>query len=131
MSDKFKNKYRIKSARLQNWDYGWNAAYFVTICTKNRESFFGEIVNGEMQLSPIGEIANLLWYEIKNTLSSIVGGYKSAVSKYAHRLEFEWQSLFHDHIIRNEISFYNISEYIKNNPKNWGKDKFTSKNHKK
>lgn len=63
MSDKFKNKYRIKSSRLQNWDYGWNAACFVTICTKNRGLFFGEIVNREMQLFPIGVIPNLLWYE--------------------------------------------------------------------
>lgn len=36
MRNKFNNKYRIASTRLQNWDYGWNAAYFVTVCTKNR-----------------------------------------------------------------------------------------------
>jgi len=44
MPDKFKNKYRIPSARLQNWDYGWNAAYFITICTKNRKHYFGNVV---------------------------------------------------------------------------------------
>jgi hypothetical protein len=51
--DKFKNKYRIPSARLQSWDYGANGAYFITICTQNREHFFGEIVdtsNVETQL---------------------------------------------------------------------------------
>ncbi|MEZ4890791.1 MAG: hypothetical protein R2779_09675 [Crocinitomicaceae bacterium] len=37
--DKFKNKYRIPSARLQNWDYGSNGAYFITICTQNGEHF--------------------------------------------------------------------------------------------
>ena len=26
---KFQNKYRIPSARLQNWDYGANGAYFI------------------------------------------------------------------------------------------------------
>jgi len=41
MPDKFKNKYRIKSARLQSWDYANNAAYFITICTKYREHYFG------------------------------------------------------------------------------------------
>jgi len=46
--DKFKNKYRISSARLQSWDYGANGAYFITICTKNREHFFGKIVNNEL-----------------------------------------------------------------------------------
>jgi len=35
MSDKFQNRYRIPSARLQNWDYGSNAAYFITICTQH------------------------------------------------------------------------------------------------
>ena len=62
--DKFRNKYRTSSARLQNWNYGWNAAYFVTICTANRELFFGDIVNGEMKLSEIGAKANEYWLEI-------------------------------------------------------------------
>ncbi|MBN2610203.1 MAG: hypothetical protein JXB00_01460 [Bacteroidales bacterium] len=66
MSDKFQNEYRIPSARLQNWNYGWNASCFVTICNKDREHFFGEIQNGTMQYSPAGIIANVLWYEIKN-----------------------------------------------------------------
>ena len=54
MPDKYHNKYRIPSARLQSWDYGSNAAYFITICTKNREHYFGEIVGDTMGLSTIG-----------------------------------------------------------------------------
>ncbi|MDE5424139.1 hypothetical protein L3073_18145 [Ancylomarina sp. DW003] len=64
MAEKFQNKYRISSARLQNWDYGNNAAYFVTICTQNREHYFGDITNGIMQLSEIGDMANKYWLEI-------------------------------------------------------------------
>ena len=210
MSDKFKNKYRIPSSRLQSWDYGWNAAYFITICTDNREYYFGEINGGKMELSSIGILADVFWHEInnhaknielgefivmpnhihgiliinkpyhdddenndiggngvdvdvdvvetrhalslrqsqshpnqqpsqqktigqkrfqnqgKNTISSIIGSYKSAVTKHAHRLEFDfaWQSRFHDHIIRDEKSFNMINEYILNNPVNWMKDKF-------
>jgi hypothetical protein len=45
MSDKFQNKYRILSARAEWWNYGWNAAYFITICTAHREHYFGEIIN--------------------------------------------------------------------------------------
>ena len=71
MTDKYNNKYRIPSTRLQNWDYGWAAAYFVTICTKNRECYFGDIINGEMQYSPLGAIADVLWYEIKNHTKNI------------------------------------------------------------
>ena len=41
--DKFKDKFRIPSARLINWDYGSYGLYFVTICTLNRACYFGDI----------------------------------------------------------------------------------------
>lgn len=63
---RFKNKYRIESIRAQWWDYGSNAAYFITICTKNQEHYFGKIVDGEQFLSPLGEMAEVCWYEIPN-----------------------------------------------------------------
>ena len=66
MLDKFQNKYRISSARLQHWDYGSDALYFVTICTQNREHYFGEIADGKMQLSETGKMANRFWFEIPN-----------------------------------------------------------------
>ncbi|NTD99997.1 transposase [Agrobacterium tumefaciens] len=187
MNEKYQNKYRISSARLQNWDYANEGAYFITICTKDRLHHFGKIVNGKIILSNIGVIANLMWHEIKNhainielgdfivmpnhvhgililnniadldpgqavqtghalslaptskslgqqrfqnqgknTVSSIIGSYKSAVTKHCNRLgfKFAWQPLFYDHIIRDERSFQNISNYIINNPMNWEKDKF-------
>jgi putative transposase len=64
----------------------------------------------------------------KNTVSSIIGSYKSAVTKNCNRLglPFAWQTRFHDHIIRNDESFHRISTYIKNNPTNWKDDKLFS-----
>jgi len=176
---KFHNKYRIPSARAQWWDYGNDSAYFITICTKDRECCFGDVVDGKMQFSHIGLLADVFWYEIKNhaknitldefqvmpnhihgilvlngnkretdnetntidppspgskrfqhqgsnTISSIIGSYKSAVTKHAHRLgyEFEWQERFHDIIIRDEESYIRIVNYIKNNPARWEEDKF-------
>lgn len=64
MTIKYKNKYRIPSARLQSWDYGNNGAYFITICTQHREHYFGEIVGNEMQLNEIGNLAQQYWAEI-------------------------------------------------------------------
>ena len=61
MPDKYQNKYRIPSARLQTWDYGSIASYFVTVCTKNREHFFGEIIWNEMRQSEIGKIVEQEW----------------------------------------------------------------------
>ena len=62
----------------------------------------------------------------KNTISSIVGSYKSAVTKYCNRLglQLAWQSRFHDHIIQNDESYQRISEYIISNPLNWSEDQF-------
>ncbi|MBX9252588.1 transposase [Desmonostoc muscorum CCALA 125] len=67
---KYKGKYRIDSTRLPAWSYASNAGYFVTICTDGKKCFFGEVVQGEMQRSPIGEIAHKLWYEIPNHFSN-------------------------------------------------------------
>ena len=52
--DKFLDKYRIDSARAWWHDYD-GGAYFITICTKDREHFFGEIEDGNIILSEIGE----------------------------------------------------------------------------
>ena len=59
--EKYQNKYRIPSARLQNWNYGAVGSYFITICTKNREHFFGEISQNEMILNDIGKKVEEEW----------------------------------------------------------------------
>lgn len=64
LKSKFRNKYRIKSTRLKHYDYSTDGAYYVTICTLNRINYFGNIINSEMQLSKIGEMAKFYWEEI-------------------------------------------------------------------
>ncbi len=61
MSDKFQDMYRIPSARADWWNYGWNAAYFVTICTQNKECYLGDAIDGKIKLSDIGKIAEQEW----------------------------------------------------------------------
>jgi putative transposase len=210
MVDKYQNKYRIPSARLSAWDYSSNAAYFLTVCTAKRQHYFGEIINGQMQLSDIGQQAHECWLDIpkhfqfvsldafivmpnhthgiiiidkpgnglvvgnmavvetrhalslqnnskrsteqkqqpqsnsrqqlqqtnqphprfrkpgKNTISSMIGSFKSSVTKYCNenKLPFGWQTRFHDHIIRDSDEFHRIKNYIINNPINWVEDKF-------
>ncbi len=63
---KFNNKYRIDSTRLKNYDYSQRNAYFITMVTDQRTHFFGEIINNEMVLSNIGNIAYTEW---QNTLN--------------------------------------------------------------
>lgn len=64
MSEKFLNKYRIPSARLQTWDYGNEGAYYITICTNGRKQYFGEITHGVMILNGTGKLAERFWKEI-------------------------------------------------------------------
>ena len=213
MPNKFRNKYRISSTRLQNWDYSRNAAYFVTICTQGREHYFGDVVDGEMKLSAIGEIARAEWLKTfdlrpdmnlimgeyvvmpnhfhaiiiigenqyntggnggnkngyggddghvadengghcgdghvetqciaslpptpptpptnqfgpqRKNLASIIRGFKIGVTTRSRKIipRFAWQPRYHDHIIRNDVSFNRICNYIKTNPENWGNDQF-------
>ena len=84
MTAKFRNKYRGQSTRLQRWNYGWDAAYFITICTKGREWYFGEVVNGAMQLSPVGIIADELWYEIRNHAKNVELGEFVVMPNHIH-----------------------------------------------
>ena len=72
MADKYQNKYRIPSARLSLWDYSSSAAYFITVCTANREHYFGEIIDDKMQLSEIGKKANNNWLDISNHFSFVI-----------------------------------------------------------
>ncbi len=82
--DKFLNKYRIPSTRLQTWNYGWNAAYFVTICTRDHVCYFGEVVDGQMVLSEKGVIADILWHEILNHAKQIELGEFVVMPNHIH-----------------------------------------------
>lgn len=84
MSEKFKGKFRNESARLQSWDYSSNAAYFITICTKDRQHFFGEMKNSRLLISPAGAIAYVLWHEIKNHSANVELGEFVIMPNHVH-----------------------------------------------
>jgi putative transposase len=50
-----------KSIRHQNWDYSGKGLYFVTLNTLNRAHYFGEIIDGKMQMSDIGMEVTRQW----------------------------------------------------------------------
>jgi len=72
MNEKFRDENRKRSVRLSTWDYSWNAAYLITICTKSREHFFGEIINTEMILSGVGELALSFGKKFQNISPSYI-----------------------------------------------------------
>ena len=52
-----------RSIRLPGYDYAQAGAYFITLCTYNREWLFGEISDGEMRLNKMGQIVMGVWLE--------------------------------------------------------------------
>lgn len=148
-----------KSPRLKDYDYSSPGGYFVTICTQQKQHFFGKIQDGIMQLSDVGQIAHDHWtttpdhfptvklgdYVVmpnhvhlivfleesptgKPSLPTIIGSYKAAVTRIAKReLDFTakiWQTLYHDHIIRNLADLNRIRDYVEHNPARWEADTF-------
>lgn len=89
MPEKYMNKYRIQSARLQNWDYGSNGAYFITICTANRLNYFGDVVQisesgGIMQLTETGKLAQKFWMEIPDHFNFVKLGNFVIMPNHVH-----------------------------------------------
>lgn len=71
----YRNKYRVKSTRLKNWDYSRTGLYYVTICTYHHENFFGWIdenteVNA-VNLNALGKIADEKWKETKQIRGNV------------------------------------------------------------
>jgi putative transposase len=54
------------SIRLKEYDYCLPGAYFVTLVCSQRESLFGDIMNGEMCLNSTGKVVLSEWYQLKN-----------------------------------------------------------------
>ncbi|MDR0829716.1 MAG: hypothetical protein LBN95_06355 [Prevotellaceae bacterium] len=120
---------------MKNGEMAINRAEYALPLMKNGEMAINRAghtlpLHPEMATMPkqrTGELPQSRFQNIgKNTLSSIIGSYKSAVTKHAHRLEFPfgWQRNLWEHIIRDYEDYNRITEYILSNPKNWEKDKF-------
>ncbi len=92
MAKKYKNKYRVPSARWQQHDYGSNASYFVTICTKLRIYYFGDVETqnitslqkNKMCFSHIGAIANEFWLKIPEHFPFVVLGAYQVMPNHVH-----------------------------------------------
>jgi len=61
-------------------------------------------------------------------IPKLINQYKSCVTRICRKnnLWFGWQDRYYDEIIEDEKRFLTIKYYIKNNIKNWGKDKLNS-----
>jgi putative transposase len=74
-----------------------------------------------------GDNHNQFSKPIPGSISVIIQQYKSSVTRFFNKnnvSHFSWQSRFYEHIIRNEKSHQQITDYTLTNPRNWQEDKF-------
>lgn len=57
-------RYRRRSIRLPGFDYAQAGTYFVTLCAAGRECLFGDVVDGHVTLTPLGEVVTACWEAI-------------------------------------------------------------------
>jgi len=56
-----------RSIRLPEYDYTQAGAYYISICTYRRAWLFGDVVDGEMRLSRLGQVVAARWQAIPRT----------------------------------------------------------------
>lgn len=143
-----------KPTRIPKYDYSTNNDYFVTICTHEKaclfssngvKNEFGNIAERFLKeipghfpgvsldkwvIMPNHVHAILIFENGSADLPTVIGLYKSRVSKEIHKIQPDkrvWQRSFHDHIIRSRKSYEKIWNYIDGNPSKWADDCFYQK----
>ena len=139
-----------KNIRLKEYDYAQKGWYFITICTKDMNDYFGEIVDNKVVLNDKGLLLKSIiddynrisddvkneYYQImpnhlhiiirviandKHTIGSIVSGLKSKCTREL-KIKGLWQRNYYERVIRDQKEYDNIVKYIKENP---FRDKYT------
>lgn len=70
--------------RWQGYDYANVGAYFLTVVTDDRRPLFGRIVDGGLQPSPIGELAQRCWDAIPQHMSHVDVGEFVVMPNHVH-----------------------------------------------
>lgn len=132
--DEKKNR---KSPRLQGYDYSRNGAYFITVCTKNRQCVLSRIVGTGVPDCPRAH-AMPVPTEYEETVNSnntnmekansVVSQFISTFKRFCNKdfKENIWQGRYFDHIIRNRVDYEAHLRYIAENPLHWLYDELFS-----
>ena len=84
MSILFKNKFRVDSSRLKNWDYSIPWWYYITIYTKNMGFWFGNVNHNKMILNVAGKIVNEEWRRSKTIRENVDLDYYVIMPNHIH-----------------------------------------------
>ena len=77
-------KHHRRSVRLQGYDYAQTGAYFVTICTQNRECLFGEILDGSVQLNAAGQMIEIWWLKLNKKFQTVATDHYIVMPNHFH-----------------------------------------------
>jgi putative transposase len=79
-----RNRPQRRSPRLQGYDYGQNGAYFVTICTQNRECLFGKVVGDQIHLNDAGMMLSNWWEKLPGNFSNTELDFYTVMPNHFH-----------------------------------------------
>jgi len=82
------DKHHRKSMRLKDYDYSAAGAYFVTICSHNRDCIFGDINNGKMYLSEFGDILESEWLQSQEIRKEVELDIYQVMPNHFHAIVF-------------------------------------------
>jgi REP element-mobilizing transposase RayT len=66
-----RKKHYRHSIRLPGYDYTQPGAYFITICTYQKQCWFGDIIDGEMHFNQLGFIVYQFWRSLPHRFPHI------------------------------------------------------------
>ena len=92
---------RRKIIRLKDYDYSQTGYYFVTICTRNRENIFGQIVGAdsisarpEMILSDAGRMVEKIYCNLQNEFRNMVLHEYTIMPNHFHEIiQIQWADI--------------------------------------
>lgn len=61
-----------RSVRMKGYDYTGPGAYYVTVCTQERECLFGEVINREMTLNSAGRMVETVWHGLRKRFPFVI-----------------------------------------------------------
>ena len=80
--------HRRRSIRLKRFDYSSAGAYFVTVCTHDRECLFGNVANEEMILNDAGQMILVQWFELPKRFANIALDRSVVMPNHVHGVIF-------------------------------------------
>jgi putative transposase len=75
-----------RSIRLAGYDYSQAGAYFVTICTQDRQCLLGDFVGARLDLNPAGQLVKDVWETLPSRFSNLALDAFTVMPNHVHAI---------------------------------------------